>query len=181
MKKKIKDIIRATKQVAPTPIDETPKFDYITGPTISENPSGDTPYFEWHPDCNLLWVRHTPFGNTPHTSLDEICKFVKEAAKRGDMSITILTTDASGMFPTAIHITQKTSKLRIKSSTFCTPNNMDPQTYSRITKILEAMGGTAKDFYEARNEWFKRYNTLANDGKTHVVAEVMLNAELSAS
>jgi len=56
-----------------------------------------------------------------------------------------------------------------------------PQTYSRVTKILEAMGGTAKDFYETRNEWFERYDTLANDGKTHVVAEVMLDTELPAS
>ncbi len=179
--KRLKDIIRATKKVASAPIDETPKFDYTTGPAISENPSGDTPYFEWNPDCNLLWIRHTPFGNTPRSSLDEICKFVKEAAKRGDMSITILTADACGMFPTAIHIEQKASKLHIKSSSFCTPNNMDAQTYSRVIKILEAMGGKAKDFYEARNEWSKRYNTLTNDGKTHVIAEVMLDTVLLAS
>lgn len=179
--KKLKDIIRATKKVASTPIDETPKFNYAAGPAISENPFDGASYFEWHPDCNLLWIRNTPFGNTPRTSLDEICKFVKEAAKRGDMTINVLTADASGMFPTAILIEQKTAKLRIKSSHFCTPSNMDPQTYNRITKILEAMDGTAKDFYEARNEWFKRYDMLTNDGKTHVVAEVMLNTELTAT
>lgn len=176
--KEFKNIIRATK-VASAPVEK--KFDYTAGPAISENPNADTPYIKWHPECNLLSVRPTTFetlGNK-RASLYEIVNFVKKAKERGDMSITVLTTNAAGMFPNAIHIEQKeTKKLRIKSSFFCTPRDVDERTCSKVIAIIEAMGATDKDFYEVHKEWSKRFKALSNDGKTHVNSELMLNAEL---
>lgn len=180
--KKFKEITSATK-VASAPI-ETSKYDYTAGPTISENPSADTPYFKWHPECNLLSVRNDSYGTieNPRSSLYEIARFVEKTAKRGDMSITVLTANASGMFPNAIYIEQEgDSKLRIKSSFFCTPRDVEEHTCAKVVAVIEAMGATAKDFSEARREWTKRYNALSNDGKDHVAAELMLNTELSTS
>lgn len=178
--KKFNEFIRAAKETASTPIEK--KFDFAAGPAINENASADTPYVKWHPECNMLLVGHTPIGLSfeNRASLYEIAKFVEKAAKRGDMTVTIHTRNASGMFPSVIHVTQKgRSKLYVESSYFCTPRDVDEKTYSEVVSIIEAMGGKEADFYEARGEWFKRYNTLVHNGKPHVVADVMLNAELT--
>ena len=177
----MKKLFKRKSAISATPAPVEPEYNWHDGPT--QNPNGDV-WFDWSPEYANLWIRPRPApssGETPRASFADVTKFVKlaMASKTYRKSITILCTNASGMFPSSIDIeVDGDGHMAISSSCFCNPPDVDASTYHKIAEIIKALGYDDAQLAGIISEWRNRYNSLINDGKWHSVADVALSATI---
>ena len=179
----MKKLFKRKSAISATPAPVEPEYNWHDGPT--QNPNGDV-WFDWSPEYASLWIRPRPApgsGETPRASFADVTKFVKlaMASKTYSKSITILCTNASGMFPSSICISvDGDGHMAMSNSCFCTPEDVDASTYHKIAEIIKALGYDDAQLAEIMNEWRNRYNSLMNnDGKWWpTAADVALSATI---
>lgn len=179
----MKKLFKRKSAISTTPAPVEPEYNWHDGPT--QNPNGDV-WFDWSPEYAILWIRPRPApssGETPRASFDDVTKFVKLAMasmtyRRG---ITILCTNAYGMFPSSIDIeVDGDGHMTMSNSHFCTPEDVDASTYHKIAEIIKALGYDDAQLAGIISEWRNRYNSLMNnDGKWWpTAADVALSATI---
>lgn len=177
----MKKLFKRKSAISATPAPVEPEYNWHDGPT--QNPNGNV-WFDWSPEYANLWIRPRPApssGETPRASFADVTKFVKlaMASKTYRKSITILCTNASGMFPSSISISvDGDGRMVMSNSCFCTPEDVDASTYHKIAEIIKALGYDDAQLTEIMNEWRNRYNSLMTDGEQHTLADVELSANI---
>ena len=106
-----------------------------------------------------------------------------EALKQRSFTVLVYTQNAQYVqVPNAIMLNRdtdtkgKTEKIQVKNSFWCQPQDVDDETMRLVQKILDTWE-VKINFADYLKEWRERYTRLANDGKSHMMAEAALNVK----
>ena len=190
MLEKIFNLIRGSKEdpileatSEPTDMTTNVYVDWNDGPSAADGTSWSPRFYDtttdWKPESGHLVLRPANLmGSNPNgrrCGHEEIVNFIKSNRNR-NITINVLTSGAHGMFPQSIALHYANGKLRVESSHYCKPSDIDSETMNLIQKIANAFG-VKLNFSNSMTEWRQRYSRiseLSKKGEWHSVAEAAL-------
>lgn len=186
--KKILDFFKRSKSVA---TEAAPEYNYYAeGPKACTSASVHCPRLMRDSDLHHIGLgehvvlcpntREFTHGDYKTLSHEGIIEYF-EALKQRSFTVLVYTQNAQYVqVPNAIMLNRttdakgKTEEIQVKNSFWCQPQDVDNETASIVQKILDTWE-VKINFADYLKEWRERYTRLANDGKSHMMAEAALN------